>query len=333
MATDRPDTVAGALGAPELRRALAGRHPTVSADAALDQVSRMVDLPTRTGILRSVLADPGQSATLRQTAARHLANIDRPEAARALVDGLRIREPLVRGAVLRGLGRVGGADLLPRVRRLRGLRGWVAREASFATTLLAYRHGVEGHEVHAPRGGFLDPDPRRFGELRVRPADHHEHEAIARSITVERLGVPVATDHAYRMICGPRHLLIVLNRDLIDAGDLGETLARPVVPALVLHRHHHDDTYVPIFYLLADPSPRSSGRVRLAVLTAGGRLCCIGSATIGERLATFSVRAVAGLGNTPARVEGTFERGALTLTDARVGLAIPRSGRVAAGAG
>jgi hypothetical protein len=333
MATDRPDTVAGELDARELRRALAGRHPTVSVHAALYHASRIPYLPTRTRILRSVLVDPAQTATLRQTAAQHLANIRRPEALSALVEALSVREPLVRGAVLRALGRVGGADVLPRVRRLRGLRGWVAREASFATTLLAYRHGVEGHEVHAPRGAFLDPDPRRFGELRVRTADHPDHEALARSITATPFGIPVAADHAYTMICGPRHLLIGLNRDLIHAGDLREWLARPAVPALVLHRHHHDDTYVPIFYLLAHPSPRSSSRVRLAVLTAAGRLCCVGSATIGESLATFSVRAVAGPGNTPALVEGTFERGALTLTKARVGLAIPRARLVAAGAG
>ncbi|MFN0182048.1 MAG: HEAT repeat domain-containing protein [Gemmatimonadales bacterium] len=337
MAIERLGFTARGRTVRELRRALAGGDPLMPPDAALYQVAHLADLLTRTRLLLSVLRDPGQSSLVRQTAALHLGKIEKPAALTGLRRSLRIGDPLVRGAVLRALGLVGGPDDLPRVRRLPGLKGWVGREARFAATLLAHRHGIDGYGVHPVGDGFLDPDSRRFTELRIGHAAHDDREALARSIAVEPLGVPVAVDCLSSLICGPRHMLLVLNRELVEGAEKGSVLTerwrRPALAALVLHRHHDDRTFVPIFYLLTDPAPRSSGRVDLAVLGAGGRLCCLGSATIKGRQARFSMRAVANPGNIPVRIEGTFAGGVISLAVARVGLAVPRARVVGTGPG
>lgn len=327
MSTAQLDRFTRSPDSRELRKALAGDHPTVSPNSALGWLWRHPER-RRTQVFRSVLGDRRQAPVVRQTAAHYLGKIDRPPALAALKDSLRVRDPLVRGAVLRSLGRIGDQETIRRVARMQdGLRGWLAREAKFAVTLLAYRHGVEGYEVRLPRDNLLTPG-RRSRDLEMRPARPAEREALQRSLTFEPLGMPAAHEHAYRLNCGPRKMLVVLNRDLVESGDLAGRLTKPTLAAQVLHWHDHDEAYAPIFYLLTHT--QRDGNVRIGILNSGGRLCCAGFATTSDRVATFVVRAVDIPGNTPAHVEGRFELGAIELEHAKVGLAVRRSRRTTA---
>jgi hypothetical protein len=118
------------------------------------------------------------------------------------------------------LGRVGTAKRLAMIGRLeRASAPHAKARASFAASLLAYRHHVAGHEVRAPTGNALQDLGRRRSEpieaAKARP------DVAARALAAladEPLELELTTESGVRIVCAPNTFVWLWAKDTAAKG-------------------------------------------------------------------------------------------------------------------
>lgn len=315
---------AGSVDPRQIRAAVAGKATPLGIEDALYALSRRPDVSDRIVLLDSVLADQRRPDELRYRAAVFLGKIEAPESVAALKRGMRTRAPYLLGATLRSLGRIGDADALRRIaRRIPNLKGQPARHARFAATLIAHRLGISGYPAPSPRAELSRLSRRDSQPFLIERAQADEKRALERSIPIEPLGMTVHTERLYRLQCGRRVMMLALNEEVAGSTDIRETLSVSSLVGILLHWHRHQATYVPIHFIMTDPS-RGRGRVRVVATNPNGRVVASGTGSMSGDRARFSLRAPLVPGNRPLWIAGVFEQGDLRLSQARVGKRVAR---------
>jgi hypothetical protein len=104
-----------------------------------------------------------------------------------------------------GLGRIGTADSLPIVERLAEVAPAYARaQVTFAATLLAYRHRLEGHEVRAPARTTLQQlGDEQAQSVDIRRARADDARRALEALAGEPLDAGLTTQSGLRIECEP----------------------------------------------------------------------------------------------------------------------------------
>jgi hypothetical protein len=123
----------------------------------------------------------------------------------ALVTAAREADASSAPAIAVGLGRIGTADNLAIVERLQEIAPAHARDrATFAATLLAYRHGLEGREIRAPaRTTLQDIGDERAQTIEMQRARADDARRALEGLANEPLDVDLTTERALRVECKP----------------------------------------------------------------------------------------------------------------------------------
>ena len=163
--------------------------------------------PTRqTGnLLMEILADKEEPPRFRHMAAAGLYRLGGTAARNLLVTAAERADADTAGPIAMGLGRVGSLDDMAVIERLEKIAPAHARNrARFAATLLAYRFGVEGHDVTSLAARDLQSlNAARAQPIAFRPAPADEAGLALRALETDPLDVGVALDNAAHIECRP----------------------------------------------------------------------------------------------------------------------------------
>lgn len=268
----------------QLRRAVRGqdallpRRPAM----ALLQASRF---PQRHRDYAQVLQNEAEAPTLRALAAQHLGRVGSPAARAVLLQHGDVEPERVRLAVVNALGRTGGEDALPVVRRAAtGGSPRLAAEARFAEALIAHRLRLEGDD-EPPETCDLLTLPTDFAlAVPARPARPATVTRCLATLASDPYGIEYAEETAVQLSMGSEEWVVLLNRDLA-APDGVESLCRKALLGVIAERDELYDTYSVALLLLATPE---RGAVRLSLHRTDGDLIYLGRLEEGA----FTIRTV-----------------------------------------
>lgn len=171
-------------------------------------------------VLLEVVLDKREAPRFRHMAALGLYRIGGSRARESLTDAAEAADKSTAATVAMGLGRIGKAEHLRVVERLERIAPSFARDrARFAQTLLAYRHGLQGHEVKAPTGPALQELGRRKAQpIGSRLARKDEAARAMAALVEEPLDVDLTTNRALRIDCEPNTFVWLWTKLTADGG-------------------------------------------------------------------------------------------------------------------
>jgi hypothetical protein len=138
------------------------------------QLLLAANVPGREQTFEHVLRNASEDVQTRSLAAAYLARLKSERAAQSLANALaEATDPTISTVILRGLGRIGGPEVLTAVGQAAARRssGAVARQARFAATLIAHRFNLpQGDAKLPPESEFVPMALRSVREGTVLPA-------------------------------------------------------------------------------------------------------------------------------------------------------------------
>lgn len=261
-------------------------------------------------LLREVAADPAQQARFRHMAAMGLYELGGSRADRELADAARQADDQVAPVIALGLGRVGTRDRLALVEAMTERAvAHLRPHAEFGATLLAYRHGLDGHDVKAPSGRRLQTldDPKAL-PIEIGRATARQAEAAAKALTDQPLDVKLTIDNAQRLVCGSNSFVWLWT--VKAAGDL-QTVGRGVAGVL-FRKSRFDETYALSGIGLATP-----GRSGVALTLHRADSGAVMYAGTAARDGSLQVRAVSRPGVAAVDIQVNVKAGAVEVQSAR----------------
>jgi hypothetical protein len=315
-----------------LRLLALGIEPSDVRARAMVELGRS-DAPSRVRDLEAILREEAAPPRLRHLAALLLGQIDSDSARRALRTALEAGGPRrLIGTVAQSLGRIGDRVAFEaQVKASQLLTGVPLAQARFALQLIAHRHD------HLDRPGPPQEEPELVplpGEgacnFELRPANPIEAQLALRSLASEPFGVELDEPTAHVIRCERSHSVLFLNRHIAAVPDVRYLLVSKSFAGLVARRSEATGLYSTSLIVLTTPNADGNG-MGVSVYQPNGTLVLAGGAALlGEGLA-FALRSVMRRGAFAAHVEGSLERGAISLTVARTGCSLRDVGRPAAG--
>ena len=214
-------------------------------------------------VMMEVVASRRENPRFRQMAAMGLYELGGDRADEALAKAAQHVDPGLAGTVAMGLGRVGSADRLAMVEELgRVAEGHARERVDFSASLLAYRHGLDGHEVRFPTKRQLQELGRRkANDIKIGKATAAEAELAAAAIKAQPLDVPVSTANALSIQCEPNTFVWLWAGKVARSG-LIDGAERKRVAAVMFRLSRFAKQYALSALVLATPA---RGEVRLTV--------------------------------------------------------------------
>lgn len=295
----------------EVRQALAGHNPEFPATRAMALLFAS-DFPNKHRDFEALLDDETLPSELSNLAATYLGRLQTPEAVDVLTDHLDVRDGVVLTSILRALGVAGDRRALEAITELdRNLPPSAANEADVAAALIAYRLGIEGHELPLPADlRFLDVDSACAARLEITPAGRNDVEFCLRSLGRRPYGVELAEKPAFQVRCQQHAYVILLNRAFAASGAIATAIRYKAILGVVAIRARETGLYVPAYVLLAAPVP-AEGNIRILACRAKGQVIFGGEARLDGTRVHFSFRATARPGAFGLIIEATLEDGSL----------------------
>jgi hypothetical protein len=286
----------------ELKRAVQGKEEAIAPHEALRSlVYRRA--PELGRMARRIAKDPEAPTDLRKTAAIELGRSAGAANREALLELLSAEDPGVTRRAAEGLGRIGDAAALEKLKSIRPRDPVVKRAVSTAKTLLSYR-------LNETSGRLALPEPREVLELGKAKARALEVgtvapttiEAMQSELQGELPEVPVSTKGGLELDCGEGHYRVVFNEALEVEGGLLALMESNAVVGAVLKRTEVDGRYSLDSYLLSHPSYGVTAR--LFAMKASGVVSYYGELTQSEGGVEFSLRALNTRYSQPVELEG-----------------------------
>lgn len=297
----------------ELRAAALRGEGALSRPLALALLAR-VDYPQKVRDLSRVLANDEETPRLRGMAAIALGETGTRAAVNALDRALTVTDDVVLRSVLQGLSLAGGEASSVAVRSLSRRRGHVGDAVRNTSALLRHRLGAAGAGTTLP-SGTLRVSTKTAQPIAVRPATRlraaQAVEYVGRAMPSLRL-VPAG---ALALRCLDRDLLFLFTEEVATGDVTRLTTAKAQAGVVALRRVVEGSGWEVKHHVLTEP--KRDGTVGITVTSARGRPLYAGTATVDNDRAAFVLRALDTHGVAAIDVRGTFERGRLTLTEAR----------------
>jgi HEAT repeats len=293
-----------------VRRAVAGDDPQLSTRAMA--LLFATDFPNKHREFESVLADEQAPELSRRAAAIYLGRLQTAEAVEVLVQHLDARDEGVLSAVVRSLGAAGGKNALDALTKLkRELPRSVADETDIACAFIAYRIGLEAHDLPIPSDfRFIDVDESCTGKLEIMSAGRNDAEFCLRSLGRRPFGIELSEYPAFQIRCQRRFWLFLPNRAFVSQ-PLVRIPSNKGILGIVASRNEATGLYALGYVLLATPA--DNGTVRIMASRTNGQLAFGGSARLDDGGLHFSLRAVARPGAFGVGIEGTLDNGELRI--------------------
>jgi hypothetical protein len=263
-------------------------------------------------VLLEVVADTGELPRFRHMAAMGLYRLGGERGREALIAAARTADAASAPAIALGLGRIGTADALPIVERLGEVAPVHARDRTrFAATLLAYRHGLDGHEVRAPaRTTLQELTDDRTQPIEIGGGGRNASLALE-ALTDEPLEVDLTTDRAVRIDCEPNTFIWLWTKETAEAG-FSPLVERKGVAGVLFRKRHFVNAYVASTVGLATPM-RGGARLTLHRAATGAIVYAGDVATDGS--GELRARSRPGLGAMVIRAR--VDAGSVDVADAR----------------
>jgi hypothetical protein len=287
-----------------LRDVVLGKDTSFSRAAAIALLLRS-DSPNKEHDFATVLEDEKVAGRIRYVAAITLAKVDNRAAQDILVRNLGIRDERVRAGVLIGLGRIGDMIALEAIERLNDR----SKPARFAAALIAYRLGVEGHELPVPEEkALLDLPVSGARPVQWQRADAADVTLCLSALANDPFGITYAREPAYEVRCGRRQLMVLFNRELVVQDMTQRSRERKALAGVVALRNETNGTYSVSLLILTSPNLKNEA-VQIMLCHTNGDIGYAGQAAIEDNSANLILRAVSRAGAFPIRFEGTFKDG------------------------
>ena len=272
--------------------------------------------PQKVRDLARLLMNEDEQPRLRNMAGQLLGRAGTRAATQALERGLAVKNDLALRGVLQGLSLAGSAETAKALGSLKRRKGIVGRVAARTAGLLSYRFGQRGAELVPPDDAkLLRVNPRRAVPIDIAPARGAQVTAAIAGLAAAAPDLELVATGAKSMRCADRRLLL-----LFDAATLSEGLSRfrahkTLAGVVAGHKELEGKGWEVKYHLLTEP--QKDGTVRLLIATARGVTVCTGTARIKGEKATFTLRSVDRPGAVALDLQGTFEDGRVTFTQAR----------------
>ncbi len=236
--------------------------------------------------LDAILGDTDESPQLRYYAATALARTGTETARALLATRLRAtRNETVLSGILQSLGRIGGQPALTAVQRVanrRRVSSALKTQAMFAAALIKHRLGLTGPTLpKQDRRTLLSLEPAGSRSFTFSEMSETDGEAVLSKISGTRFDIDYLVHPMYRIECGPRTWVLVLN-SAFHGPETGRTLTRTnALPAVLLRQITHLDRYNVAQLIFTAPT----GREGLHIYThrpSGVRIAAGSGKVIGE---------------------------------------------------
>ena len=295
-----------------VRRAVAGRDAELPATRAMALLFAS-DFPNKHRDFENVLADDQAPELSRRVAAVYLGQLQTPEALEALVQHLDTHDERVLSAIVRALGAAGGRRALESLTKLEpNLPPSVTDEVAIACAFIAYRIGVEGHDLPIPADFlFIDVDESCTGNLEIMPAGRNDTEFCLRSLGRRPFGIELAEYPAFQVRCQRQVWLFLPNRAFVTESALVRITSNRAILGVVASRNQETGLYSLAYVLLA--TPLKDGTVKIVASRTNGQVIFGGSARLDDAGLQISLRAVTRPGAFGVEIEGTVENGQLRI--------------------
>jgi HEAT repeat protein len=253
--------------------------------------------------LKAVLSNSKAPRTDRIAAARALGTIATPQAERALLAHVRVRDPRVQQDVFAALGTFGGPAAARALGQLAAPSDHAARkQLAFARALIAHRHGLAGPFMTEARAIEHRPGrPEEMAALTLRM-----RTAKATAAAIDRLRGPTYgidfADRAYLLRCGPADWTIFLNKAMGRSPRSPANLFdRPWIAAVLAQALPTRETLTTRLVMLTRPT---GTQAHIDVARADGEIAYTGTAQPAESAIGFAISDVERSATAPLTVAG-----------------------------
>jgi hypothetical protein len=267
-------------------------------------------------VLLEVVRDKQEPPRFRHMAALGLYRIGGSRAREALTAAADAADKSSAATVAMGLGRIGTAGHLRVVERLERIAPAFARDrVRFAETLLAYRHGLAGHDVKAPTGAALQELGRRKAQpINSRLARKDESASALEALEEEPLDIDLTTDRALRIDCEPNTFVWLWTR-VTAAGGFAPLAGKNAVAGALFRKRLFQKGYALSAIGLSTPMP---GGMRLTLhRPESGAISYVGTVLADGSL---ELKARSRPGVAPVAVKARVDAGGVEVTTARSAL-------------
>lgn len=309
---DGTERVAEELSDRTLLNTVKGRTEAVESVEALRELLRRN--PSRSRLLTDLVTDTDRPAEVRSASAVALGRERKPGHEDALLEALRDRNPDVVRRAAESLGKVGDAQALTVLERLKPTSGPARRSVEFAKSLISYRFGLDEHRLRRPPSSSeLQVQPRRALAVEASTPDPAALSAILADAEHEVPGVALSERGAMAFSCGGHDYVLLLAAALHEDDGLSWLTETRAVVAGLMEKAPASDRHFLAEYVFADPAPKRTAR--LLGVRPTGIISHVGELHP-EEGGTFEVHAVDTRNTRPVRIEGAYDadRGQLTVT-------------------
>ena len=269
-------------------------------------------------LLNKLLIDGAEAAPIRRLAAINLWRSNTPAAHRYLLDAVKtINNPEIMGALVKTIGRIGDAKSIESILEIeKKAQGFLKEQASFAASLLSYRHGLAGHDLPIP-AKYL-PMPRADQvKLKFTTPLPAEVDVFTNALAQEPFGITYSRDLMQQFSC-PRGGWMMAFDQKISEGDAIATLtSRKTLLGVLAIKNSEDGRYSVSGLILSSPGAQK-GQINILINRINGAPLWAGSTTVVDaKQVKFKIQTVGSLGVVPMEMEGVFSaNGKLTVTNA-----------------
>ena len=267
-------------------------------------------------VFSSILQNRHEQPRLRRMAVMGLYELGGLRAERALIETWRNGDEDIAPAIAQSLGRIGSARAAPLLRELlaNAPREARARE-TFAVSLLAYRHNLDGNEVEVPRGdGLIALAPSSDNvEIRVTEPNYRQSSLALAALRREPIGVSLMTQNARQFECGPNTFVLLWNL-AFSLRRLGRINTQKAVAGILFRKSRFDDNYSLSSVILGTPDANG---LQISVHNSGGEALYAGMIDLSTAEGRFDIQACRRSGANPIEFKGAIRDGQMVIESAR----------------
>lgn len=270
------------------------------------------------GILNKLLIDEAEDVSARRLAAVNLWKSNTAAARGYLLKAAQtITNEEILGGIVKALGRIGDKKALDTVVAVeKRSRGLLKAQASFAASLISYRHGLEGHDLPVPTTYLPMPTENQM-RLKFAAPPKAEVDVFTNSLDKEPYGITFSGDLLHQFSCPGGGWILALNQQLSSGNALSTLTSRKAMLGVLAAKNTEDGRYSTTHLILSSPgTPR--GKVNILVYRITGTPAWAGGTTsVDDNQAKFKLQTVGSLGVVPMEMEGVLSvSGNLIVTSA-----------------
>jgi HEAT repeats len=262
---------------------------------ALSALTRLRDVDPKT--LGRIIANNEETAELRAAAAINLSFLPTEAAERELIANLTVTDDVVRQKAIKSLGRIGSEAALTALDRN------TDEETSFAKALISYRLGSDRFTLPFVAG--VDRQGQTWDNANAIAITQMNSVELADALELMEdsfFGIEISKKLGYKMACGKRTVLLLLNQQWTNGDLLSNLFHRKLLAGLLIQLSEETGTYSVQSLLLTSPTGTST--LNITICRTDGEFIYSGQGNLIDGRMSFSVTDVERVGHVPLQITG-----------------------------